>query len=219
MKEATELGNLDVIDALGQWEAVAWGSIVAKDVSSAISMIREDPIEAMYCAGDAAPEKMGPESGGHQPPWVHNPEQWEAMDDVRGGKLSLQKVIDARVDEMAFIKKRKVYIYSTYEEAFRVTGKRPLGVRWVDTDKGDRIRSRLCAQEFRRKWEEAIFAGTPPLEALRILVVVTAMNLDAREPLCMLLLDVKKAHFYAPTRRRVFIKLPEEVVSHLCAEN
>ena len=65
-------------------------------------------------------------------------------------------------------------------------------------------------QEFRRKWEDAIFAGTPPLEALRILIALAAKGIDDPDPTCMLLLDIKKAHFYAPCKQRKFVRLPPE---------
>ena len=145
-----------------------------------------------------------------QLPWVTKPSEWTAIDDVRGGELSLQAVTDSRREEMKYIQDRGVYVYSTYAEAHRTTGRSPIGVRWVDTDKGSLIRSRLCAQEFRRKWEDAIFAGTPPLEAMRVLVSLAAAGMLNPDPLCVLVLDIKRAHFYAPSKRRVFINLPPE---------
>ena len=59
-------------------------------------------------------------------------------------------------------------------EALRRTGKPPITVRWVEVNKGDdqcpKIRSRLVAREIRLKGEEAIFAPTPPLESLRMVL-------------------------------------------------
>ena len=50
-------------------------------------------------------------------------------------------------------------------EAVRVTGKKPITVRWVDHDKGDEdnpnVRPRLVARDI-RKGGESIFAPTPP---------------------------------------------------------
>ena len=49
------------------------------------------------------------------------------------------------------------------------------GVRWVDTNKGDEdrtdVRSRLVARDFHTKADKErddLFAGTPPLEAVRM---------------------------------------------------
>ena len=49
------------------------------------------------------------------------------------------------------------------------TGKAPVTVRWIDHDKGDVYRSRLVARQFRGE-EEAIFAATPPLEVLKLIL-------------------------------------------------
>ena len=76
--------------------------------------------------------------------------------------------------------------------------------------KDDGLRARLVAMEFRLKNEMAIFAGTPPLESLRILMAMVAQAIDDLEPLCILNLDIKRAHFYAKARRPVFVELPAE---------
>ena len=99
---------------------------------------------------------------------------WEAFDDVRGGTLAPEKVRGARQEEIAFVKNLNVYKYVTIEEARAVSGKNPIGVKWVDTDKGDRYRSRLCAMEFKRKAVASIFSGTPPHESLRIMAALLA---------------------------------------------
>ena len=93
----------------------------------------------------------------------------ELFDGISGAKLDPKLVHEARAEEMSFINQLGVYRYSTDDEARAVTGKMPIGTRWVDTDKGDRYRSRLCAMEFRRKSVATVFAGTPPLESLRVL--------------------------------------------------
>ena len=54
-----------------------------------------------------------------------------------------------------------------------MTGKAPIGTRWIDINKGDEkapeYRSRLVAQEIKRDKREDLFAATPPLEAKKIL--------------------------------------------------
>ena len=67
-------------------------------------------------------------------------------------------------------------------------------------------------QEFRKKWIESIFAGTPPLEAMRALFAVAASEDPARtkDPFRIKVLDISRAHFYAPSVRRVLIRLPQE---------
>ena len=108
------------------------------------------------------------------------------------------------------MKRRKVYFYAQRGEAMRVTGKEPIGVGWVDTDKGNLIRSRLVAKEFRRAWQQSIFAGTPPLEVLRLICGEAAKGMNNANPICLMLIDIKRAHFYATAKRRVFVKLPPE---------
>jgi hypothetical protein len=53
-------------------------------------------------------------------------------------------------------------------------GRKPIGVKWVDVNKGDEgrpeYRSRLVAKEIKKDKREDLFAATPPLEALKILL-------------------------------------------------
>ena len=68
----------------------------------------------------------------------------------------------------------KVYIKVAIEQCLKETGKRPIGTRWVDTNKGDKIkpkiRSRLVAQELKRDKQPELSAATPPVEYIRYLV-------------------------------------------------
>ena len=57
-------------------------------------------------------------------------------------------------------------------KCYKVTGKAPIGVRWIDTNKGDAgnpdYRSRLAAQEINMGTREDLFAAaTPPLKLNR----------------------------------------------------
>ena len=76
--------------------------------------------------------------------------------------------------------------------------------------------------EFRQK-NETWFAGTPPLESLRVLCRFLAdkRRTDAG-PVVMAVVDVKRAHFHARASRRLFIELPKEDARHgepdLCGE-
>ena len=59
-------------------------------------------------------------------------------------------------------------------ECLEKAGRKPIGVKWVDVNKGDErrpeYRSRLVAKEIKRDKREYLFAATPPLEALKILL-------------------------------------------------
>ena len=66
-------------------------------------------------------------------------------------------------------------------ECRRLTGKPPVTVRWVDVNKGDglnpNVSSRLVARQIHQAGEEAIFAPTPPLEALKSIISMAATDL------------------------------------------
>ena len=79
------------------------------------------------------------------------------------------------------MEKKGIWIEVDIEECWKTTGKAPVTVKWVDTDKGTeedpRIRSRLVARDFRKQGEkdrEDLFAATPPLELKRVLMSKTA---------------------------------------------
>ena len=118
-----------------------------------------------------------------------------------------------RLKELKYLWDMQVYEYSTLEQAAKA-GKRLVGLKWIDTNKGDaanpNVRARLVCTEVRRRGAEAIFSATPPLEALRMLIAVAAAE-DPRgqkSPLRIGLYDVSRAYFYADAVRDVFIKLP-----------
>ena len=112
-------------------------------------------------------------------------------------------------------------------EAFQHTGKPPITVKWVDVNKGDdqepNYRSRLVAREIRKKWEDSIFAPTPPLEALRAILSATATKgtwsnrqwhatPESEERLQISLIDISRAYFNARTSEDhpVYVELPPE---------
>ena len=69
------------------------------------------------------------------------------------------------------------------------------------------------------KWDE-FYASMPPLSALRILFTLAVTkrfpDIEGRMPsaplkdVCLLFIDVKKAHFWSPARRRLLVELPSE---------
>ena len=99
-------------------------------------------------------------------------DQWdlEAWDDVSGKALDPEKVREARKEELGYFHRYEVYEKVPTRECWERTGKAPIGVRWIDINKGDAenpaYRSRLVATEIKRDQREDLFAATPPLEAL-----------------------------------------------------
>ena len=57
-------------------------------------------------------------------------------DEVSGEVLTEEGVIKARKEEMEEIRKHGVYVKVPIEERWRETGKKPIGTKWVDVNKG-----------------------------------------------------------------------------------
>ena len=95
-------------------------------------------------------------------------------DSVTGQPLEQSLVAAARKLELEYFEAKQVWEKRPRAEALARTGKAPITVRWIDTNKGDddvpNYRSRLVAREIRRRGENPIFARTPPLESLRTVV-------------------------------------------------
>ena len=97
----------------------------------------------------------------------------------------------------------------------RVGGKL-ISVKGLDTNKGDRenpnYRSRLVGREYNDCKDDTLYASTPPLEALR-LIISHASTIDHEKPASrreMMVSDVRRAYFYAKQQRSVFINFPKE---------
>ena len=93
----------------------------------------------------AATESVNPDAALHE----SDPEII-AQDDVSGERLDLAGVRAARKEEIAYLKSMKVYEKCDVSEAWDKTGKGPIAVRWIDTNKTDAAnplyRSRLVAK-------------------------------------------------------------------------
>ena len=87
------------------------------------------------------------------------------------------------------------------DECYKATGRAPIGVWWIDTNKGDRARptyrSRLVAKEYRVEAKLELFTATPPTECVRPLASKCVENGDNK----MLYIDISRAHFHARTIR------------------
>ena len=109
-----------------------------------------------------------------------------------------------------------MYEYSTEAEARARTGRNPVGLKWIDTNKrsaeAPRYSSRLVCTEVRHKGVEPIFSATPPLETLRILLSVACQEdvFRVEDPFLISIADVSRAHFHADAVRDVYVRLPEE---------
>ena len=86
---------------------------------------------------------------------------------MNGEALPPDKVNAARSEEVGFMKERNIWTLKPIQECWDKTGKPPVSVRWVDTNKGDQkciiMRSRLVARDFKGgdKGRGDLFADTP----------------------------------------------------------
>ena len=116
---------------------------------------------------------------------------------------------------MAEVRKHRVYEKVDLDKCYQSTGKGPIGVRWVDTNKGDSVhpeyRSRLVAQEINTYKREDLFAATPPLEAKKMLISLAVTegvgyrSGRKKEGMKLDFIDVRRAYFHARARREIYV--------------
>jgi hypothetical protein len=129
------------------------------------------------------------------------------FDDTNGSELDPTLVAKGCADEL----KRfgEMDVYEVVPRSFAKKSK-IIRTRWVRVNKGSRpapiVKCRLVAMEFATTVRDDLFAGTPPLFALRLLTSLTASKSDHK----IMILDVKCAFLYGDIRREVFIELPPE---------
>lgn len=96
-----------------------------------------------------------------------------AWDEVTGSPLDPERVRQARQVEMDYFSLVNVYarVPRTHQKE---TGGKLIPCKWVDVNKGDNerpnYRSRLVGQEIRGEPDHVLYAGTPPLKALRCII-------------------------------------------------
>ena len=120
-------------------------------------------------------------------------------DDRTGKPLDAEKVRAARAEELRELD-RRVWEEADLQEFWDKKGRAPIGVRWVDVDKGFGVyRSRLVAKDFKPRSKindkEGLFAATPPLELVKILLMKVARghkagNANIRK---VMFLDIKQS--------------------------
>ena len=136
----------------------------------------------------------------------------EVWDDVSSAALDPKEVRRARFKEIEYIKDKKVWRRIRRQEDLR-RGYKIVKGRWIDVNKGDSInwkyRSRYVAKEFNTGDEDGLFASTPPLEALR-LMISDAATWDQEKEKVIMVNDVARAFFEAPARKTICVELPEE---------
>ena len=101
----------------------------------------------------------------------------------------------------------------------RARGAKAIGVRWLDVnmanpgEKPD-VRARCVAKEYNTSDRDDIFAGTPALEAVRLMLSSVATTETGHAPRYrrLMIMDVKRAFLHAAIKGEMFIELPEEAM-------
>jgi len=137
-------------------------------------------------------------------------------DNISGEPLPPELVRKARQEEIDFMMDWQVWEEVPIDWCKKMTGKGPLGGRWVDVNKGDSkapmVRCRYVAKEIAFKKSDDFFAAMPPLEALRALISSVATGRKPGHPnRKMLIIDARKAHLHATPEREIFVDLPPEI--------
>jgi hypothetical protein len=171
-----------------------------------------DPDNCTLAAIRKMPEVERMEVDG-TPPRVEDegaaPEFW---DEISGEVLPTHLVQASRAEELEFMNEWEVWEEAPVTECHQVTGRKPLGGRWVDVNKGDArapvVRCRYVAKDFANGKSDEFFAATPPLEALRFLLAYVAGRNGADS---LLVVDARKAHLHAHVDRPIYVDLPPEL--------
>jgi hypothetical protein len=138
----------------------------------------------------------------------------EAFDDVTGLKLDVQKLRDARSEEIRYIETKGIWEKVPLQKCWDKLGKGPTSGKWVDVQKGEEVRSRYVGRDFKPKGEgprAEIFASMPPLEAKKIIFSRAVSQVGERRKKKLIFIDVKKAHMNAVCQEWAFVELPEEI--------
>ena len=138
----------------------------------------------------------------------NNGKYW-AVDDVSGADLVPSLVQDARQLEMDYFRRMGVY-----RKIKRPPGIKTIKTRWLDVNKGDKsnpdCRSRLVGKEFNDGIDPSLYAGTPPLEALRMVISRAATGGARGQHKKVMVNDVKRAYFHAKATRDIYIEIPSK---------
>ena len=145
----------------------------------------------------------------------------EFRDNISGQLLDAKMVRAGREEELKYMDDMKVLQEVPESLCWEETKAKPIPVKWVDVNKGDEarpeIRCRLVAKELKSAQQKAgifrddVFSATPPQEGVKMLFsrMMSRKRGDCRKRKLMFI-DISRAHFHSPARRRVFVQLPAE---------
>ena len=149
---------------------------------------------------------------------------YAAWDDISAAPLDPVKVTAARKLEIQYAEQKPVW-KKILRSVAKAKGWKIVKSRWIDINKGDdknpNYRSRMVGKEFNDSVVDGLFAATPPLEALRLLLSWAATLPAAPSGSgvrkrgsgkSILIADVSRAFFEAPAKRDLCVELPEEAL-------
>lgn len=120
-----------------------------------------------------------------------------------GDRLEREQVLEARKLEVQRMLDFQVFVEVDEKQA---SGHRVWSAGWLDhLKKPGLVRSRLVAKQVRGEKRTDVFAGTPPLSAMRYVISRAASRGRHR---CLATYDVSVAFFHAPLHETVFIRPP-----------
>ena len=138
----------------------------------------------------------GDVDGEHDFSEMQGPHAEEDPDGQVKGELDRAKVREVREEELQELETR-VYVEVDEAEAWKVSGKAPIGVRWVDVRKSTgEHRSRLVAQDFWPKSRvgdvEGLYAAMPPIELVKLVIAAAAERCRRGHLVKVMMIDIKK---------------------------
>ena len=149
------------------------------------------------------------------------------IDNITGQPLNPELCRIALRKDIDDFRSKGVWDKRRVQEAWSRTGRPPISVSWVEVNKGDdehpNYRSRLVAREMRMAGADRIFAPTPPLESLQMVLsyAVTDFPDEPRKVRgskylhrCQVLsIDISRAYFNEVAREDepMYVELPPEV--------
>ena len=176
------------------------------------------------CQGHATSSPLCSLSGGSALPGdliFHDIPERNITDDLSGKPLEVVQVTSAKHEELTEMYRRQVWVERSTEECLQETGKPPIPVRWVVTNKGDElhpnVRCRLVAKHLVAKYggkeAEDLFAAMPPFELIKSLLIKAVQRRTWKTAVRkVMFIDVSKAHLYAPVGKdtKAYVDLPPE---------
>ena len=192
-------------------DAQAYPPQLYKTIMSAIELQRKWDVRGIKLLATIEAEGEIPAGSANIPEEESTNEILEAWDDASGEDLDPDTVLAARREEIAYYKAMGAFTKVPISQCVARTGRKPIGVRWRDINKGDRynvnVRSRLVAKEFNNKKCDDLFAGTPPVEAMRAIISMAA---SGATPKTLMTVDVSRAYMYAKCRSEMYVELCPE---------